>query len=350
MHASSALAASIALCAAAAPAGAREVRISPAGDSITLGVLTSGSDYTDDTGEVGGETNPNVYLPPSHAPGPGYDTSKNYDVLEGYRYPLYRGLTDAAAGAATYEFVGNAAGRDDGTFSRGHNSSDGRRLSDMASRADESFMGGMPTDYVLLLIGTNDLSLSARTFQQSKDRMVNVLDAFLDLQPSTTVLVSTLLPIGDAGSAVGDRALADPANDWTSTPGDSPLKSTRIDVFNAWLLDNAKAQLASTTGRTAAEVDEAVKVVDIHQAFVDAGHTFTDGNGQQFLPVRGEADADVGLVDGLHPNYAGYDFVAEQWFGALSANGAVPVPEPLAAGGAAGVALLALRRRRAVAA
>jgi lysophospholipase L1-like esterase len=139
----------------------------------------------------------------------------------------------------------------------------------------KSLESPVKVDYVLLLIGTNDISFNVSDANGNiLDRLKGLLKFIHEKQPSAHVIVSTLTPM-------------------TGKPN---RKTEGILAYNTSLLDAATG--VSTLPNTS--------TVDMYAAFLRPDGTV---NKDYFGPK-----------DAVHPNKAGYDHMADVWFAALLAQ------------------------------
>jgi lysophospholipase L1-like esterase len=137
----------------------------------------------------------------------------------------------------------------------------------------KSLEAPVEADVVLLLIGTNDVAFNAPdTNGSAVDRLKGLLQYILDKQPKAQIFLATLPPIHAKASR----------------------KTEGVKAYNAALLDPANGFTALPR----------VTLVDLSAAFLKPDGTV---NGDYYPPN-----------DAIHPNKAGYDAMAEVWFGQLS--------------------------------
>ncbi|KIY72681.1 carbohydrate esterase family 3 protein [Cylindrobasidium torrendii FP15055 ss-10] len=169
----------------------------------------------------------------------------------GYRKTLYNNLV---ADGNTVNMVGTRQG---GDFADTDNEGwPGYIIDQVLGKAQESMPLNRP-NLVTLLVGTNDMVQNKA--DGALDRLGGLIDYVLDYEPTlTTVLVSSLPPNGDADS------------------------NSRIDTYNAGI-----------PGVVQARVDAGRSVI-----FVDSHAVIAVGD----------------LVDGTHPNDAGYERIAKVFY------------------------------------
>jgi lysophospholipase L1-like esterase len=172
----------------------------------------------------------------------------------GYRAELLSRLSQAGVGV---DYVGSQqSGNLPDRDNEGHS---GWRIDQIAAQTD-AWTAAYRPDVVLLHLGTNDM---VQNYQPATapDRLSALVDRLLARSPGVTVLTSSLLPLKD------------------------PAANARVDSFNAAVA----GLMAQKTAR-----GDRVRHVDQHSAVA-----VTD------------------LVDGIHPNDAGYARMGMLWYSAL---------------------------------
>jgi len=182
-----------------------------------------------------------------------------------YREPLYELLT--GAGCPT-RFVGSQYDPRASIPERNHEGHSGWTVQDIA-RGVGAWLADARPDYVLLLIGTNDLAWScAETGAQVAERHAALMDAILDGLPTAWLVVGSIPP---ESPSIVDSAGADRAQ-------------LTVD-FNAAMKRHIESRMAQ---------GKRVRYADVSGAL-----TLSD------------------LRDGIHPTERGYLQVAQAWSRAL---------------------------------
>ena len=150
---------------------------------------------------------------------------------------------------------------------------------------------GANPDYILLHIGTNDFGQDYQV-NQAINRLDSLIGQIAGLRPDAKVIVTTLL----------DR----------TRPADVDRQQQIVTLFNPFVEG----------------------IVNQHAAL---------GQEVYFLNMNAALNPLTDLADGLHPNLAGYNKMADAWFSAL--NPMLSVPEPTSAA-LCSVAFLLLPRFR----
>jgi lysophospholipase L1-like esterase len=174
----------------------------------------------------------------------------------GYREDLRRRLADDAGTAIDYvgsQQSGTMADKDN----EGH---PGYRIDQIAAAADTWLDAAQP-DVVLLNVGTND-TIQNHDLPNAPARLQALIDQIVQARPAVTVVLSTLVPSGDA------------------------TNNGRVQAFNAQLPGIVRAEVAA---------GHKVELVDLYSS----------------LTV-----ADIG-PDGIHPSDSGYGKLAALWYAAL---------------------------------
>jgi len=208
----------------------------------------------------------------------------------GYRWPLYNLLNDSGL---TFQFVGTANNRPgslptspvDQTYHEGHGGWNAAQLLNGVTSTDDGGLGWMEIDpqIILLMIGTNNRGGDVPTVVGEVGQIIDQIQA---QTPAARLLVAEITPI------VGQEA---------------------------WVASYNSSLAAMVNGRISA--GENLGLVDMNTDF----------------PANS-------MYDALHPNNAGYAWMAQQW------HDAILIPEPsvpvLLATGALGVLGFARRRQR----
>ncbi len=176
----------------------------------------------------------------------------------GYRLPLYNLLTNASV---TFDFVG---GLQHGNVlpDKDHEGHAGFKADDLQVA---NYLSANPADVILLEIGTNDIS-SNESATQVRDDIEAILDAIFAQNPSARTYLSTTIPRRD---------------------NKQPVTAS----LNALLPALVSSKVAS---------GQDVVLVDI------AASILADPNWQTTL-----------MDDDKHPNDAGYEIMAQEWFNAI---------------------------------
>jgi lysophospholipase L1-like esterase len=214
-------------------------RIMCLGDSITRGYRDANGDFTND--------------------GP----------YEGYRLPLWNSL---AASGRSVDYVGS---QQDGSaaaiaagFDPQHEGYNGYTIGNISGLVSGRLATYTP-DYVLLMVGTNNVRSDSANMPDIQNQMNNLLNQILnDAHAPQMLLVSTLTPV--------------------VVPPRSESWNNRILAFNDFLASSVAAAVAG--GK--------------HVALVDAYHAFD----------RTLTD----FPDGLHPSDGGYLKLANVWYEGLA--------------------------------
>ncbi|MCL4706715.1 Ig-like domain-containing protein [bacterium] len=178
----------------------------------------------------------------------------------GFRYYLYNLLSNANV---PFDFVGSLQ---DGTgfADTDHEGHSGFR----AEQLDvTTYLNTYDPDYVLLEVGTNDISLN-ETATQVRDDIAAILDAIHAQDPAIKTFLSTVVPRKD-----------------------SAARQTTTENLNALLATLVTAKAAA--GQNVVLVD-------------NAGRIMADANWETNL-----------MADNLHPNDAGYELMAVEFYNAI---------------------------------
>lgn len=239
-----------------------------------------------------------------------WGASSPFTTPGGYRHPLYTNLT---ARGYTFQFVGTKSDNPSTLLSsvaqKRHDGWSGYGIMDFTYTNSSSVVynyNGLydqvsawygqianKPDIILLMIGINDLN-QRYDEEGAPDRLDDLITRLFTLNPDMQLLVSNL-PDADSNNA------------YRHNPPNNDLSAAVVD-YNA-----AMAAIVST--RQA--LGDNISLVDMH-----AGLTLAD------------------LSDGLHPNAAGYEKMANTWADAIEA---IPEPSTISLFGLFGVGLLLVR-------
>jgi len=186
----------------------------------------------------------------------------------GYRYYLYNKLQDANI---AFDFVGSFNGGS-GFPDNDHEGHGGFRADQLAV---QTYLTNNPPQVVLLEIGTNDVSAN-ESATQIRDDFEAVIEQIHSFDADIEIYLGTLIPRKDGNTK---QAVTDNLN--ALLPGLVSAKSTA--GYKIYLVDHAARFKA-------------------------------DPNWQANL-----------MDDDLHPNDAGYDLMAQEWFVAYVSNSGTPV-------------------------
>ena len=113
-------------------------------------------------------------------------------VNGGYRNTLRTSLTAAGCGV---NYVGSQFDQYAVTTDKEHEGHPGFTISDISGQVD-TWLAGYTPDYVLLMIGTNDIAWwTAETAAQIADRHAALVDKILLKRPNAWVVVASIPPI-----------------------------------------------------------------------------------------------------------------------------------------------------------
>ena len=150
-----------------------------------------------------------------------------------YRTPLE---TQLLAGGHEYNFVGSVTKGPPELFDKNHEGHGGFKIADIAAGIN-GWLAQNPADFVLLMIGTNDVrSPNTADLNGMNDRYAALLDQILAIPGGPRVIAATIPPQTDLGSQPARQAALTSLND--AIPG---LVSARagsgriswVDVFSA---------------------------------------------------------------------------------------------------------------------
>jgi lysophospholipase L1-like esterase len=175
----------------------------------------------------------------------------------GYRAALFRMAREAGQ---SITFVGSQSGGPSmvggAPFPRAHEGHSGRTISFIAGRVpDPAFEDGV--HIILLMIGTNDMYMQP---QGAPERLADLLDEIQTLQPEALLVVAQLTPF--------------------------PGSANQVQTYNAAIPPLIEARAAR---------GDHIVLVDMHTDFPASS-----------------------IGDGVHPNVAGYELMAERWYAAIS--------------------------------
>ena len=182
----------------------------------------------------------------------------------GYRLPLYNLLTNANV---SFDFVGGLQ-HGNALPDKDHEGHAGIKADDLQVT---NYLNANPADVILLEIGTNDIS-SNESATQVRDDIDAILDAIFAQNPAARTYLSTTIPRRDG-------------------------KQATTESLNALLPALVSAKVAG--GQDAVLVDIAARIL-------------SEANWQTTL-----------MDDDKHPNDAGYEIVAQEWFNAIQGGGGV---------------------------
>lgn len=113
-------------------------------------------------------------------------------VNGGYRNTLYTSLASAGCGV---NYVGSQFDQYAVVGDKDHEGHPGFTISNIATAVD-GWMAGYTPDYILLMIGTNDIAWwTAETAAQIADRHAALVDQILAKRPNAWVIVASIPPI-----------------------------------------------------------------------------------------------------------------------------------------------------------
>lgn len=116
-------------------------------------------------------------------------------VNGGYRNTLHTSLTAQGCGV---NFVGSQFDQYAVVGDKDHEGHPGFTISDISAQVD-GWLGGYTPDYVLLMIGTNDIAWwTAETGAQIADRHAALVDKVLAKRPNAMVIVASVPPIASS--------------------------------------------------------------------------------------------------------------------------------------------------------
>jgi len=191
----------------------------------------------------------------------------------GYRAPLWNRL---AAAQYAVDFVGSVNGPAPAGVDPNHEGHGGWRIDDITGQIDGWLADSKP-DVILLIIGANDI-IQGYSVDTAQARMNTLLDRIFTDRPGVKLLVGNLI--------------------WAPQPNQYNYDLAKIQDFNSRLPAMVAARVA--LGRD-------ISLVDMYG-------------------LSGLGAANFGS-DGVHPNDAGYQKMADVWYAALAPqlNAAVPI-------------------------
>ena len=186
-------------------------------------------------------------------------------VPGGYRIQFW---DRAVADGLSIDFVGSL---ENGSGSLGDNDHQGHR-GWAINRIRNNVVGDdrlseYPSDAILLMIGTNDVSAGA-SGTEIRDRLVDLIDDIVAEAPNTYVFVSSIPPLDAPRGTASEIAAANEYNSLIPAVADS--------YSNVY--------------------------------FVDAGGSLTVGD------MNGDNSSTNDIDDGIHPTAAGYDKLGDAWY------------------------------------
>ncbi len=210
------------------------------------------------------------------------------DWRGGYRYKLYNDLITAGYGI---DMVG---GQHDGSVAdNDHEGYSGLTIGGMSGLIDNELLNH-PADYVLLMIGTNDLAWwTADNGTTTAGRANDLITQIQNDAPNAWIIVTSIPP------------------EAPRTPDtDCPNGGVPPNCGSAWSRAVLVADYNSALqGYVQARINAGEKI-----AWADVYHAITVSD----------------TYDGIHPTEAGYDMVADEWYPVLTSliGGGSPPPPP----------------------
>jgi lysophospholipase L1-like esterase len=183
----------------------------------------------------------------------------------GYRVDLEDHLV---AAKYDFNFVGTLQNGPSSLESRRHEGHSGYRI-DQISTSIESWVTTNKPDFVLLMIGTNDV-LQNYQLETAPERLSGLIDQIAAVRPSAQLLVSSITPLSN------------------------PVLDEKVRTYNSFIPGIVENKIGQ--GKN-------VSFVDLYPAITTAD-----------------------LPDGIHPNATGHSRMAAAWLDALA--GLLPAPPP----------------------
>lgn len=192
----------------------------------------------------------------------GDSITQGQESLQSYRYPLWKKLIDAQwpfdmVGSMddVYEDKSDSLWPDYNSiaFDVDHEGHWGWRVRELKDELP-NWMGLYPFDVVLLHGGTNDLGDESTSIEEIVQDMEDLIDILWDYNPQALIILAKIIPISD------------------------PRRSPRVPIYNE-ALENAFEDVPN------------LYILDMYSGF----------------------DAQEYLVDHVHPNELGEDFMAQKW-------------------------------------
>jgi lysophospholipase L1-like esterase len=175
----------------------------------------------------------------------------------GYRLPLFSKVLEAGQ---SITYVGSQMSGpsmvDGASFPRNHEGHSGRTIDFIAGRVPDPAFDD-PPHIILLMIGTNDMYMQP---SGAPDRLADLLDEILMLQPETLLVVAQLTPF--------------------------PRSDMQVRTYNAAIPAIVEER---------AERGEHILLVDMYTDFPASN-----------------------IGDGVHPNAQGYELMADRWYAAIA--------------------------------
>ena len=209
----------------------------------------------------------------------GDSITDGYNIPGGYRIDLWTHLQNRGWDV---DFVGSMSNGPPSLPDKNHEGHSGWMISQIALQID-GWLSTYQPEYVLLLIGTNDV-LQNYDLPNAPDRLSSLIDQITAGAPDAEVFVASITPL--SGTTANQKVIA----------------------YNAAIPGIVAEKVA---------LGKSVSFVDMYSALTVAD-----------------------LADGIHPNAAGYDKMAQVW------NDAIPEPATLSLLGFGGIGVLLKRRRK----
>ncbi|NWF80676.1 MAG: SGNH hydrolase [Chloroflexi bacterium] len=186
-------------------------------------------------------------------------------VNGGYRVGLWRRLR---ADGFTIDYVGSQHDEYAAIPDQDHEGHPGFTVGDIMDEA-EAWIAESKPDYILLLAGTNDLAWwNVEGPDVTAERFGALLDLIHAAAPEVQVIVGSLPPM-EGENEQGDA------------------RATLVEAYNAAIADHVRVRAANGMRVSFADLNAVLSVAD--------------------------------LYDGIHPDEAGYEKIAEEWYRALTA-------------------------------
>ncbi len=209
----------------------------------------------------------------------GDSITDGYNVPGGYRIDLWTHLQNRDWDV---DFVGSMSNGPPSLPDKNHEGHSGWMISQIAIYID-GWLNTYQPEHVLLMIGTNDV-LQNYDLDHAPDRLSSLIDQITTGVPDAELFVASITPLS------------------------GPSANQKVIAYNSTIPGIVDEKIA---------MGKSVSFVDMYPAITVAD-----------------------LADGIHPNAAGYDKMAQVW------NDAVPEPATLALLGLGGIGVLLRRRRK----